>query len=538
MAKDECSFGRKCYRLNPIHFREYSHAHLNDLIEQLGLNTGSDSFEIPSSFKTELSHDVIKQQVGVVLSVKKHKAMASDYAASVSGQSSAAGSSSSHSRAKEAKPADNKKSSVLSKWENAAPFHFFMTVVPNIPQTLEERLSISLADLYDESLGEIEESLQINFMIDVNFLMKNLAVSKCLDKPLLALYETSNVEDLKSRKNMIKAVCVKPKSMFGHHHTKMSIFLYKDKSIRVVVSTANLIEEDWNDYSQGVWISPSCPPAPDKSKGESCSGFRSALASYLGAYKLKDLEKWIQLVRGADFSEVKVCLVASVPSTGSSEVRQWGLGRVKSLLQKFVRAEAVEPNWPLVVQCSSIGSLGSMPSDWLESQLKVAMLGSAANAQSKTPLKMVYPCLKDVKDSLSGGGCLPYSFATHRNQTWLTEFVHKWRADGRKRSRAMPHIKTYCRLSPDWKKAAWFLLTSSNLSKAAWGRSTHQGKGQNILSYEAGVLFIPQLMIQKNHFDISHLASQEGEKLPFPFDLPPVKYESSDKLWVAEYMVQ
>lgn len=31
----------------------------------------------------------------------------------------------------------------------------------------------------------------------------------------------------------------------------MTIILYKDQNIRVVISTANLIEEDWNDYSQG-----------------------------------------------------------------------------------------------------------------------------------------------------------------------------------------------------------------------------------------------------------------------------------------------
>jgi Tyrosyl-DNA phosphodiesterase len=54
-----------------------------------------------------------------------------------------------------------------------------------------------------------------------------------------------------------------------------------------------------------VWISPSCPPVEDSSKGESKTGFRSSLASYLSAYKVKDLEKWIQLVKAADFSKVK-----------------------------------------------------------------------------------------------------------------------------------------------------------------------------------------------------------------------------------------
>ncbi|KAF4514146.1 UNVERIFIED_CONTAM: hypothetical protein B566_EDAN019277, partial [Ephemera danica] len=46
---------------------------------------------------------------------------------------------------------------------------------------------------------------------------------------------------------------------------------------------------------------------------------------------------------------------------------------------------------------------------------------------------------------------------------------------------------------PDGQHLAWFLLTSANLSKAAWGRTTHRGEGQNIMSYEAGVLFLPKL---------------------------------------------
>lgn len=40
------------------------------------------------------------------------------------------------------------------------------------------------------------------------------------DKPMLILYETSNIDELKHYKNnQVKAVSVKPKSMFGHHHT-------------------------------------------------------------------------------------------------------------------------------------------------------------------------------------------------------------------------------------------------------------------------------------------------------------------------------
>jgi hypothetical protein len=40
----------------------------------------------------------------------------------------------------------------------------------------------------------------------------------------------------------------------------------------------------------------------------------------------------------------------------------------------------------------------------------------------------------------------------------------------------------------------WFLLTSSNLSKAAWGSLVKSGSQLMIRSYELGVLFLPHLV--------------------------------------------
>ena len=74
-------------------------------------------------------------------------------------------------------------------------------------------------------------------------------------------------------------------------------------------------------------------------------------------------------------------------------------------------------------------------------------------------------------------------------------FVSRWNSDQVLRTRAMPHIKTYARLSQDWQRMSWFILTSANLSKAAWGMKT---KSNNLIiqSYEAGVLFLPKFMVE------------------------------------------
>lgn len=76
----------------------------------------------------------------------------------------------------------------------------------------------------------------------------------------------------------------------------------------------------------------------------------------------------------------------------------------------------------------------------------------------------------------------------------------EWKSDKRHRSKAMPHIKTYARVSPCSHHLAWFHLTSANLSKAAWGKLQEpKGKGGSpglyIMSYEAGVLFLPKLLV-------------------------------------------
>ena len=61
----------------------------------------------------------------------------------------------------------------------------------------------------------------------------------------------------------------------------------------------------------------------------------------------------------------------------------------------------------------------------------------------------------------------------------------------------MPHIKTYCRWT-DENGLFWFILTSANLSKAAWGAFNKGSKLDlplRIMNYEAGVLFLPKYVM-------------------------------------------
>lgn len=95
----------------------------------------------------------------------------------------------------------------------------------------------------------------------------------------------------------------------------------------------------------------------------------------------------------------------------------------------------------------------------------------------------------------------------------------------------MPHIKTYCRVSPCLTKLAWFLITSANISKSAWGGNLQKDRSVYVRSYEAGVLFVPKFF-NEDHFEIQTTLNSENKKVfPFMYDLPLTEYKSSDYPW-------
>lgn len=88
----------------------------------------------------------------------------------------------------------------------------------------------------------------------------------------------------------------------------MMLLGYKDGSMRVIVSTANLVEDDWHNRTQGIWMSPRCEQLPDEAdtaSGESKTEFKDDLLRYLVKYNIPSLQPWIVRIRRSDFSAVK-----------------------------------------------------------------------------------------------------------------------------------------------------------------------------------------------------------------------------------------
>ncbi|NXA46213.1 TYDP1 phosphodiesterase, partial [Nothocercus julius] len=429
------------------------------------------------------------------------------------------------------------------------PFRFFLTKVRGIEQSYNSG-ALHIKDILSPLFGTLLSSAQFNYCIDVEWLVRQYP-QEFRKKPLLIVHgekRESKAELLAQARpyENISFCQAKLDIAFGTHHTKMMLLLYEE-GLRVVIHTSNLISEDWHQKTQGIWISPLYPRLPQgatDSAGESETNFKSDLISYLAAYNSPTLKEWIDNIQEHDLSETRVYLLGSTPGRYQGiDKEKWGHLRLRKLLREGALSVAARESWPVVGQFSSIGSMGADESKWLCSEFQDSLVAAGTSVTSlkcAVPIHLVYPTVDNVRQSLEGypaGGSLPYSIQTAQKQLWLHSYFHKWSAEVSGRSHAMPHIKTYMRPSPDFQKIAWFLVTSANLSKAAWGALEKNGTQLMIRSYELGVLFLPSAFgLERGYFHVKDKLHSESKdpvtSFPVPYDLPPEQYGSKDRPWI------
>ncbi|XP_031165340.1 tyrosyl-DNA phosphodiesterase 1 isoform X1 [Sander lucioperca] len=422
-------------------------------------------------------------------------------------------------------------------------YRFYLNKVTGLDRKYNSG-ALHIRDILSPLFGTLKESAQFNYCFDIAWMVKQFP-SEFRDRPVLIVH--GDKREAKARLVQqaqpfphIRFCQAKLDIAFGTHHTKMMLLWYEE-GFRVIILTSNLIRADWYQKTQGMWMSPMFPRLPkgsSESAGESPTFFKRDLLEYLAAYRAPELEEWIQRIKEHDLSETRVYLVGSTPGRYvGSDMERWGHLRLRKLLYDHTDPVAGEEKWPVIGQFSSIGSMGLDKTKWLKGEFQRTMttLGKSS-LRSDPPMHLVYPSVEDVRTSLEGypaGGSLPYSIQTAQKQLWLHSFFHRWKANGTGRSHAMPHIKTYMRTSPDFTQLAWFLVTSANLSKAAWGALEKNNTQVMVRSYELGVLYVPAAFnmktfpLHKNPFPAS---SSSG--FPVPFDLPPTCYSPKDQPWI------
>ena len=180
-----------------------------------------------------------------------------------------------------------------------------------------------------------------------------------------------------------------------------------------------------------LWISPHLPRLPESanpSDGESPTGFKKDLERYLNKYRHPALTQWICAIRKADFSDVNVFLVASVPGTHKdNEADSWGYKKLAHVLSRYATLPPDAPQWPIVAQSSSIGSLGPNFESWLSKDIIPCMSRETTKGLKSHPhFQFIYPSIKNYKQSFDCRNlscCLPYSAKVHSKQQWIESYL-------------------------------------------------------------------------------------------------------------------
>lgn len=224
-----------------------------------------------------------------------------------------------------------------------------------------------------------------------------------------------------------------------------------------------------------------------------------------------------------DFSHCKVALIPAKPGRHQATQRdKWGALRLAAVLARHNtcsgdddKEEKMEKRHALVMQCSSLGSMGK--NEQFIDELAESMLVAPHNEKSATPVELVWPSVQCISQSYLGynsGGSIPCNSDiieelspdghSSRIKNGFARCLCKWDATKTGRHMFPPHMKCYFRYCQREEQSEaeaeagaavvwlqWFLLTSANLSQAAWGKQQRNGQVLYIKSYEMGVLFLP-----------------------------------------------
>uniref|UniRef100_A0A7N0UE80 FHA domain-containing protein n=1 Tax=Kalanchoe fedtschenkoi TaxID=63787 RepID=A0A7N0UE80_KALFE len=455
------------------------------------------------------------------------------------------------------------------------PLTFRLMKVQGLPAWANAS-SVSIGDVIE---GDVQVAVLSNYMVDIDWLVS--ACPKLLKIPhVLVIHgESDGAFDNMKRKKPANWIFHKPPLpiSFGTHHSKAMLLIYP-RGVRVVVHTANLIHVDWNNKSQGLWMQDF--PWKEKNDPPKRSLFQNDLVDYLSALKWPEFTANLQATGNTkinpsffnmfDYESAAVRLIGSVPGyhTGAN-MKKWGHMKLRTVLQECKFPKKFQKS-PLVYQFSSLGSLDEK---WMT---ELASSMSSGVSEDQVPLgigepQIVWPSVEDVRTSIEGyaaGNAIP-SPLKNVEKPFLKKYWAKWKASHTGHNHAMPHIKTFARYKGQ--ELAWFLLTSANLSKAAWGALQKSNSQLMIRSYELGVLFLPSRINSQSHgsaFSCTAVgtsskesprsveatgpvstklvtlswpgvenedpSSEEVIRLPVPYELPPQPYSPEDVPWSWE----
>ncbi|KAI6134262.1 tyrosyl-DNA phosphodiesterase I [Pisolithus croceorrhizus] len=215
----------------------------------------------------------------------------------------------------------------------------------------------------------------------------------------------------------------------GIQHMKFMLIFYETGRLRVVISTANLVGQEWREFENVVWLQDIPPRPPSSFRDHTIADDFPSIMQYvlrsmnvghaltnmlrrehpnLPLKSISDLgSKW-------DWSKVKVKLIPSIAGKheGWPRVLQSGHPRLmKALRDLGIRTGVGRVAKELVIECQG-SSTGSYTTQWLNEFYYSARGESAEDwlceAQERRanlpwpPIKILFPSIRTVKEAVLG----------------------------------------------------------------------------------------------------------------------------------------
>ncbi|OBZ74283.1 putative tyrosyl-DNA phosphodiesterase [Grifola frondosa] len=312
----------------------------------------------------------------------------------------------------------------------------------------------------------------------------------------------------------------------GCMHMKL---FYKTGRVRIVVSTANLVEYDWRDIENSVWIQ-DLPKRPSPiAHDPKANDFAAAMVRVLHASESTD-ETIGDLRTHWDFTKVKVHLVPSI--AGKHEGWPKVILSGHTALMRAVRDMGGRPDKgkDVVLECQG-SSIGNYSTQWMN-EFHCSARGDSAESWLDAPksrrmklpfppVKILFPTAATVRESVlgePGGGTM----FCRRNQWQGAKFPRElFYQTKSKRGRVLMHSKMILATfrdssnifghnraassdseteteeeeeeednEPTTKLIGWVYVGSHNFTPSAWGTLSGSAFNPtlNIINYELGIL--------------------------------------------------
>lgn len=451
-----------------------------------------------------------------------------------------------------------------SKKRVRSPFSLLFN--PVLAEDVGRKANVDTVTLH-ELIGvkDLQQTFQFNFNVDVSFFTSFLHEDFLAKKKKVTFITGGSVlAGLPLRPaNFTELIPFLP-HRYASHHSKMMVNFYEDKTVEIVIMSANLTAMDYSGLTQGIWRSGRLKKHLTKtSHGKR---FRRDLCNYLKKYGLSVIRDLADQLHNYDFSNVTVELVASVPGSftdESSKAETYGYHKLRQVLTRnklLVKDTLSKHN--ILAQVSSIAS----PYNYSTKAGKSASIFShilcpsvfeeyngpleqgaeaaiASQQEQNYEPHLIFPTAREIAHSSLGflsGTAVHFTYKDSpasklQYSQNLEPYFRKWHNldNITFRENTTPHIKIYaCDNGDDWKSLKWVLMGSHNLSKQAWGYPSLKEPSTAIVSsYELSVLASGGKNGLTPVYDSDYARKKSQHPVRLPFKLPPEPYGPKDKPW-------